>query len=76
MEGFLVRSTQFTERFLDLFEILKTSSFHFCHEPEVLLLQLLEIFIELVVPRVQDEDLEGEGGGCDDEVGDGETAGD
>lgn len=69
-----VRNTQFAKGFLDLFEILKTSSLHLCHQPEVLLLQFLEVLVELVVPRVQDKDLEGEGGGCDYEVGDGETA--
>ena len=37
--------------------------------------QLFELFVQLLVPRVQHEDLEGERGGADDEVGEGEAAG-
>jgi len=34
----------------------------------------VEILVELFVPRVEDEDLEGQRGCCDQEVCDGETA--
>ena len=39
-------------------------------------LELLELLIKLLVPGVQHADLEGERGAGDDEVGEGEAAGD
>lgn len=42
----------------------------------MLLLQVLEALIQLLVPGIQDKDLEGESGGCDEEVGEGDAAGD
>lgn len=44
-------------------------------EAEVFDLEGLEFVVELVVPRVEDEDLEGQGGGGDAEVGEGDEAG-
>lgn len=43
---------------------------------QVLLLELLEVVGELLVPGVQDEDLEAERRGGDEEIGEGDGAGD
>lgn len=43
---------------------------------EVLLLERIEVILELVVPGVEDEDLETEGRGGDGEVGQRDKAGD
>ena len=40
---------------------------------QVLLLQLLEVVVELLVPRVQNEDLEAQRRGTNGEVGERET---
>lgn len=40
---------------------------------QVLLLQRLEVIVELLVPRVQDEDLEAQRRGANSEVGERET---
>jgi len=45
------------------------------HQVAVLLLQLLELLVQLVMPGVQDADLEGEGRRGDEEVCEGEGAG-
>ena len=42
----------------------------------MLVLELLKAGVELLVPRVQDEDLEAQRRGGDDEVGQGDEAGD
>jgi len=68
--------TKLAECLLDLFQILNASILHLLHQPQIFLLQLVEILVELVVPRIKDEDLEGECGRGDQEVCDGETAGD
>lgn len=44
-------------------------------QAEVFGLERLEFVVELVVPRVEDEDLEGQGRGGDAEVGEGDEAG-
>jgi hypothetical protein len=40
----------------------------------MLVFERLEFVVELVVPGVQDEDLEGEGGGGDRKVDEGDSA--
>lgn len=45
-------------------------------DPDVLLLQRLEVVIELFVPGVEDAHLEAQSGAGDDEVGDGDGSGD